>query len=155
MASDNTFIFDYPKEAILIDPIDEILKNNGLGESSKEFVDKDVEGIEPRAMIIRDAALTIAGKKIPEEQLVELLQKHLGISKETSEKILSEIKQKIVPYIKMVKLEKEIDQNQIKNRVEKVSLDIKKTSITNTEENTEKTENGIGGSSDKYRELIE
>lgn len=82
----------------MADIIDEILKNNGLEESDEDFFNKFDKDMEPRTLIIRDAALIIAQKKIPEEKLAELLQKHLETSQETSLKIVQDVKEKILPF---------------------------------------------------------
>jgi len=102
MENNQRIIFDLPEYTTLLDVIDEILKNNGVEESDEEFFDKDIRGEEPRGIIIRDAALTIAEKKLPEDKLIDFLQKHLKTSKETAEKIVSDIKQKIMPFAKKV-----------------------------------------------------
>ena len=90
-----------PEEISMVDVIEEILNRNELQETSEEFFNKDIKGIEPRKIIIRDAAISIFQKKIPENKLVELLEKHLETSKETAQKIVSEIKQKLIPYAKV------------------------------------------------------
>ncbi len=100
-------VFVVPEETSLIDIISEILKNNNLEESAKEFNDKDDQDIEPRAFIILDAAFTIAEKKIPDGKLAEFLANHLGISVEIAIKIVQEIHRKIIPFAKIDNTEEE------------------------------------------------
>jgi hypothetical protein len=84
-------------DAMILD----ILKNHGLEESDAEYFNKSIKGQEPRFMIIRAAAITILQKKIPEQKLIELLEEHLEIPKNTAEKILSDTKEKILPELKI------------------------------------------------------
>lgn len=84
----------------------EILKNNGLQESEEEFFSKLKQGKDPKEIIIRDAATTIAKKIISEGKLVELLQKHLEVSKEITEKIVAEIKKNLLPLLRVYPDEK-------------------------------------------------
>ena len=100
---DYRIIFDLPENIVAIEVIGEILKNNGLEESSKEFFNKSIKGIEPKKNIVRDAAIALFEKKIPEEKLSNLLTKHLETSKETAEKIIQNVKKKLIPYAKEVK----------------------------------------------------
>lgn len=95
-------IFNLPEEITLVRVIDEILKNNGLEESNKEFFNKSIKGKEPRAIIIRDAAITIVEKRVSEKKIIELLAKHIETSQETAQKITEDIKQKLVPHAKIV-----------------------------------------------------
>lgn len=76
--------------------IKQILKNNGLEEDETEASEKVSQGRESRSMIIKDALIAIQQRKISEERLAELLQKHLETSKETAEKIIQDINQKII-----------------------------------------------------------
>lgn len=95
-------IFDLPGETVLVDVFDEILKNNGLEETTDDFLKSIENNQEPRVLILIDSAKVIFQKKISEEKTVELLQKHLKTSKEVAEKIVTNIKQKIIPYAKEV-----------------------------------------------------
>jgi len=99
---DYRIIFDLPENIVAIEVIGEILKNNGLEESSKEFFNKSIKGIEPKKNIVRDAAIALFEKKIPEEKLSNLLTKHLETSKETAEKIIQNVKERLIPYAKEV-----------------------------------------------------
>lgn len=91
-------IFTFPGETTIIEVIDEILKNNGLTESPGEFFNKSTKGQEPRAIVVRDAAISLTRKKAPEDVIASLLQKHLATSKEVAQKIISDIKEKILPF---------------------------------------------------------
>jgi hypothetical protein len=96
--------------AILTDKGDfvilDILKNNGLEESDEDYYNKSVNGKEPRFDIVKDTAVTIAQKKISEKKLVELLQKHLETSQSTAQKIVADIKEKLLPLLKIYPEEK-------------------------------------------------
>lgn len=93
-------IFDFPDNISIIDIINNILKNNGLQESYETWLEKDTGNEESKTYIIKDAALVIFEKKIPEEKLVQLLQKHLETTKTIAEKVITDIKEKIIPYVK-------------------------------------------------------
>lgn len=96
--------FVLPEGVTVVDVIDEILTNNNIGESDDEYFNKSAQGKEPRLLITRDAAVVLFEKKVPENKLVELLAKHLETSKETAQKIIADIKQKLIPYAKKVPL---------------------------------------------------
>ena len=155
-------IFDLPEDITIINVIDEILKNNGLAESAQEFLDRDDNNEEPRLIIVRDAALTMAEKKVPENKITELLQEHLKTSKETAEKIVNDINQKLIPYAKIIDLEitkqatdqKENFQEELLNKIKSINASTpkpeevkeektptpydKKPEITDVEKNAEK-----------------
>jgi len=117
-------VFNLPEEITTIDVIDEILKSHGLEENSKDFFNKIIAeeelGKESKVSIIKDVAVLIVQKKIPENKIVELLGKHLEIPQETAEKIIQDIKEKLVPYAKVIDLEKEsIERERRKQEAEK------------------------------------
>ena len=58
-------IFDLPEDISTISIIDEILRDNGLAENAKEFLEKDDNGEEPRLIIVLDSKIFIAPKKNP------------------------------------------------------------------------------------------
>ncbi len=94
-------IFVLPGDLNRVDVIDDILKENGLEESAKEYFAKLDKGEEPRLSIVRDAAMAMAWKKVPEEKIVELLASHLQTSPETSRNIVQELKEKLIPYARI------------------------------------------------------
>ncbi len=96
--------FILPEDISMAEIINDILKNNGLNESDEELFSKLRQSREPRFIIVRDAALTIAEKKIPEKKLIELLEKHLEISSEIAQRIIYDISQKLIPYAKVIEL---------------------------------------------------
>jgi len=100
-------IFNLPYDITTIEVISEILKNNGLEESSKEYFDKSIKGIEPRKKVIKGAVVVLFEKKIPEEKLAEFLAKHLECPKETAKKIIADIKEKLIPYAKIIEIKSE------------------------------------------------
>ncbi|MSU54880.1 MAG: hypothetical protein EXS48_03580 [Candidatus Staskawiczbacteria bacterium] len=97
----NKISFIIPEETSMAEIIDKILKNNGLEESDEDFFDKTIGDIESNIAIIRDATITTAKNKLPESKVIELLQTHLNIPKQTAEKILQDIKQKLIPFAKI------------------------------------------------------
>ncbi len=141
--------FDLPEDKSIIDVIYDVLEKNGLGLGEDPDTWPD-ESEETQAMIIRSAAITIFQKKIPGEKLIEFLQKHLKTSKETAENIVTDIKEKLIPYAIVIEEKKmpelsvqEILLEKIKNNVsfkENPPLPItkvKKVEIKNVEDNAE------------------
>ena len=104
MPSNQKIIFDFPEDISIVDITDQILGGNGFKESSEEFFDKNTKGIEPLALIIRDAALALFEKKIPKDKLAGILAKHMKISGEVAEKIVEDINIKLVPFAKIIDL---------------------------------------------------
>src|SRR5260221_1352002 len=100
-------IFELPEETTIVEVIENILESNNIKEDDDEYFDKVIRDEETRNIIIRDAAITIFEKKISDKKVVDLLAAHLGISKETAEKIVVEIKEKLIPFAKMADFEKE------------------------------------------------
>ena len=108
---------------------------------------------------------------IPEEKLVELLEKHLEVSKETAEKIISDIKEKLIPYIKIINIEEkeatpepstqEIILEKIRNntpaqQIAPLPLEkVKNIEVKSVEENAEKLKNLGESRQDTYRESLE
>jgi hypothetical protein len=100
--TDEEVFFALPEEKSLSEEIMKILENNGLKESPSDFFKKDSQEKEPYAIIIRDAALSLVKKIVPEKTLLDFLHKHLKISLKIGEKVLEEIKEKLIPYIKIL-----------------------------------------------------
>ena len=166
----NNQIIDFvlPTKTTLTEIIDVILEKNGLKDTIEEYYDESNKDNEPKVAIIRDVALIIFQDKIPENKLVELLEKHLETSKETAEKIIQDIKENLIPYAKIIDLEKEEEQrkkekeaeyqkekiqeellNKIRNNApiqkndteeELPIISVKKIDITDVEKNAEKIE---------------
>lgn len=90
--------FVLPENTTFDKTVDQILQENNLQEDDEEFLEKDSQDIEPRAMIVEGAATAIAEKKLPENKITELLQKHLEISLEVAQNIISGIRQKLIPF---------------------------------------------------------
>lgn len=151
-------MFALPEGTTITEVIFGILESNGLKESNEEVLNKSADGKDSKLIIVRDAAITIVEKKIPEKKLIELLQKHLATSQETAEKIVYDINQKLVPFAKIIDLEKnskiedqkekfreellkKINSNRntpVKDKEVPLSPYSKKLDITNVEENAEK-----------------
>jgi len=100
-------IFTQEADLALVD----ILKENDLQESDEEFFNKLENNQEPKETITRGAVATIARKTIPDEKTIELLTKHLDISHEKAEKIVYDIKEKLLPLLKIYPDEKFDDYN--------------------------------------------
>ena len=100
-------IFDLPGNITPAETMLDILKSNGLEESRKEYLGKSLKGEETCLAIIRDAALALSSKRIPEKKLAELLAKHLDTSEEIAHKVVSDINQKLTPYAKEITIPKE------------------------------------------------
>ncbi len=95
-------IFTEKADAALSD----ILKSNGLQESEEEFFSKLERDEETKESIVRDAATVMAKKIIPEKKIIELLGKHLEIRKHEAEQIANDIKNNVVPLLKIYPDEK-------------------------------------------------
>lgn len=105
MKRNNEIYFQTPEDTSIVDFIYDILDKNNLREPIHAWLKRD-NTKESRVIIIRDAALVLFQKKIPEEKLVEFLAKHLEASKETAEKVVQDIKEKLIPYTKTADLSK-------------------------------------------------
>src|SRR3989344_2681853 len=93
--------FNLPEERSATNVIYDILEDNGLGFGEDPNTWPDINEESPLD-IARNAAIIIFQKKIPEDKLTEVMTKHLKCSTETSQKIIREIKENVVPYIKEV-----------------------------------------------------
>ena len=100
-------IFDVPGDTDTTEIIDEIMKKNGLKENLEEYFNKLTNNEEPKLIIIRDSAMVLAQKRVPEQKLIELLKEHLEITQDIAEKIISDIKEKLIPYVKIIDVEEE------------------------------------------------
>lgn len=161
-------IFTLPENITLVETIEEILQKNGFQESNEDF-DALIDDSESHAMIIKDAALIIYQKKIPESKLAGLLEKHLGTSKETTENIIQNIKQKLVPFAKEIST----DEEKTGLSTQEIILDkirggtktrgaphssaekVKGAEIKDVEENAEKLKKAGKRGQDIYKETIE
>lgn len=148
--------FELPGDKSVIDTIYDIIKDNGLVESPEKLLDRYRSKKESPALIIRDAALIIFQKKIPDEKLAEILAKHLETSKEIAVRVVGDIKEKLVPYIKIVDSTKDKEASVQEILIEKIKRGIpedqssqqeismpspepvKKVQIESVEENAEK-----------------
>ncbi len=117
-------IFDLPTDADTADVINEILKDNDLKETLDERFDKIINNEDSKLVIIRDAAIILVQKKISEEKLVEFLQKHLGISMEIARKVVTDIKEKLIPYAKIIDVKKEEELREKEEKTKKQKEDI-------------------------------
>src|SRR5581483_7789633 len=132
--------------------VDEIIKRNYLQEDPQDFLEKFFQDEEPIALIIQEAAVSLAEKKIPEKRLAELLQKHLEVSQKTAENIVSDIQQKLVPFIRIEtpktsntkssyrqELLKRVQKN-ISEQSEEIppTVSIKKPEVSDVDKNAEK-----------------
>ncbi len=129
----------------------DILKNNGIKGTDEEFFDGSNEDEETPTTIIRDATIAIVKKLIPEKNLIELLGQHLGVSMEDTEKIVQDIKERLLPLLKVYsdeafsnptfreKISKEIfGDGSLKPKAEPFPPYYKKIDIEDVEKNAEK-----------------
>lgn len=114
----------------LLEVIYEILRDNNLWPPKKEDL-KNLNSGESYAITIRDAAVIMYKKRIPEEKIVELLQKHLKTSPETTQKIIVSIKQRILPYAR------EVSPNDNTTKKDPLSNTVKKVDVADVEKNAE------------------
>ncbi len=154
-------IFTDKADSVFLD----ILKTYGFQETDEEFNEYISNDKESREMILRNAVEVMAKKMIPEKKLVELLGKHLEIPVESVEKIVREIKNKLLPLLLVYPDEKFNDpvfREEISRKVfgeapkkEPIFPYVKKVEIANVEENAEKLKAQGKRGSDTYRESIE
>ena len=130
-------VFTIPEESSVIDLIYEILEENGLKETPHESVEKSLQKQISRSNAVRDAIWSLAEKKDSEENITLLLQKQLEIIPEKAEKIINDLKQKIIPYAKKWSTVNTTSTEMTNNENSRTSF-VKKPSIENVEKN-EKT----------------
>ena len=99
--------FILPEGITIVDVISEILKANDLEESSAESFHKANQNKDSRLMIVRNAAHLLVQKKIPENKLADFLAKHLPTKEHAASKIIKGIKEKLLPYAKIIDIEEE------------------------------------------------
>ncbi len=95
-------IFLLPEDVTMDEIIFSILKNNELEETSEEACEKSIKGELSRLIIIRDVARDLAEKKVSERDLIQSLRNQLEIPEEKAEKLVSNIKERIIPFAKEV-----------------------------------------------------
>ena len=74
-------------------------------------------------------------QKIPEKKLIELLAKHLKTTHLTAENIVKEIKEKLIPYAKVIDLEQQEREVQAQRQKKELEGKIKTLEEENEEEN--------------------
>lgn len=79
-----------------------ILKKYNLEESSEEAYKKIKEGKKPRTNIIIQAASDLVLNKISEKDFISTLEKQLEITKQTAEKIINDVKEKLLSTAKKI-----------------------------------------------------
>jgi len=151
--------FELPDDVSVIKAGYEILEENQIQEKHEEWMNKLKNKEDTYALIIVDTAEALFTKKIQEDKLTELVTKHLSTTKDIAQKIILDIKEKILPYAKIIGPEE---------LGEEKPLGVKKVEIGNVEKNAEiiqkkKTSNIAGGTigenvqrkgDDKYREQV-
>jgi len=124
--------FDLPEDTILIDVIDEILKNNNLEETAENFFNLLDDS---HTLIIQNTAIAMVEKVDSQTAITEDLTKKLGITQQTAEKIIMEINQKLIPYAKIINPEEETRHLQVVSGAREIEPTIKKVNHINVEEN--------------------
>ena len=90
--------------------IREILNNNGLEETSYDYLQKARNGKEPWFKTLNNLSLQLASADVTEENFLILLQNRLQVNQQTAKNILKEVKQKLLPLARTLEgdeLEKE------------------------------------------------
>jgi len=125
----STIEFEMPEDVSVVRYINEILKNNSVKKNTRDWNTwmTGTEGKESQVLIIKNTAKIIVQEKLPNERIIELLQRHLEVSKETAGRIILDIKTKLIPFAKVVNLYEE--------SLAIIQAGIKKPDITNVEEN--------------------
>lgn len=153
-------VFQLPENTYLFEMIDEILKKNNLEQTPKDFFSPS--NAESRSHIIKDSAIILYQKKVPEDKLADFLEKHLKTSKENVKKVIIDIKEKLVPYIKVIDVieEKEEEKREFQKPLpppqpEVLPPGVKKVDIKDVEENAEQLKREGRRGPDVYKEPIE
>lgn len=82
--------------------VSNILKKYDLEESSEEACKKIKEGKKPRVNIIIQAASDLVLNKISETGFISTLEKQLEITRQIAEKIISDVKEKLLSTAKKI-----------------------------------------------------
>jgi len=106
--------------------LDGLIKNFNLEETPEEFLRKAKEKIPCNIVIIDHLAKDFAWQVISEKNLVDSLQKKIGISIQIAEQISKEITTKIIPLLKKVTGSEESNSVGEENGLEDISVTAKK-----------------------------
>lgn len=147
------------------DVFSEIIKKYELQETDEEFFNDIEDREESRRSIVKDAITVMVKRIIPEEKLVEFLEKHLNLPKESTQKMVADLKNNLLPILLVYPEEKFNDsffREEVSKKVFKEVQEItppteiiKKIGIKDVEENAERLERGGKRGPDEYREVIE
>lgn len=125
--------------------IDQLLKNYDLEENTDTMRDKIDKNIETNKSIIRHLAKNFAIGKFLEKDVLASLQKNLNLPPEMAQKIMQDIKNTLVPFIKKIEDSRPQDNGTIKKLPEEIKLPQKNMQKEKTKSNK----------TDTYREPIE
>lgn len=162
-------IFDLPEETDLVDVIYDILEKNNIKDTPDQWAMRAKRNEESQAVIMKNATVVLFKKIVPDEKIIDLLQKYLTISPEKAKSILQDLKNQLLPYAKFSLPEKpnlgvgvkpieikNVAQNAKANEGEKKFTQENKDIILQTQEvkKIEPPVNSLPETSDKYREPI-
>jgi len=106
--------------------IREILKNNGLEETSIDYFKKARSGEEPWFKSLYILSKDLAAGNITEKNFVSSLQSQIQISQQVAKNILKEIKEKLLPLVRTLdkdELEKEsMDNTSMRQLVQPINV---------------------------------
>lgn len=153
--------FELPGDASVIGVMYEILEANGLSRRNDPATWPD-ESEESQVSIITNAAIAIFKNMAPEEKLIALLAKHLHVKKETAERVVADIKRKLIPYAKEVsrrEIPLEGKMPTVKKvavrEVEKNAEELRKKRVPSTQKDTIEEQLERKEQPDSYRETVE
>ncbi len=124
-------IFSIPSDTTAIEIIWETLEKIGITDPGEDLSD---ESKTPKLILINNTAKDLFAKKITEEKVIELFQNEFKISKENATTILNVLKEKILPFAKIIfadKLTKQITQETNFANSDKLSFPDIKEKINN------------------------
>ena len=141
------FIFNLQNNTTVFSVIRDILKNNGVPEERQEYIEKVDNNEKTKFDTVFNSAIALSKKESSEENIRTTLEKDLGVSVEATQRIINDIKQKLIPYGKIIQLTnspmedlsaQDIILEKIRSREDSQKdylFGIKKIAVTNVEEN--------------------
>lgn len=99
MDSNKKIIFLVAEDTTPAQIIIDILKQIGISKPTNDIANKSKT---PKVVVVNNAAKDFFAKKINEAEMSELFQKELQIPKENAEIIIQSIKEKLIPFGKII-----------------------------------------------------
>jgi len=120
--------------------LEDLINNFKLQETPEDYVEKNKQNKPSNIVVMDRLARDFAVNEISETNLVASLQKELGVSQQTAEKISEEVISKIIPFLEKVPEEKLEDDVFVEELSKKISGT---TASESREKNPEKKDTDI------------